>query len=586
LLPFLWPSWREILDSKAVPSIPDRGGQRRCFAGKLARLMSDAIPESGSTVAAGKARRWVWHSDLESRAAGKVSVLACVETAFAIALYWWIAIRYDTHWHLLTSVFIAPLLLLRSPESIAAGVRWFMKDWFDVGRAESWATAKKVGWFAFFVIVSALLARPVALQLSHQFLPGLEARALMRAAAAIGFISTLAGCVVGFAIWGAVSPSIGRSFSVVNKITLWDRIVPTYSGAVSFLICMQVVRNVASEMVGAGSDQGRIAVASAVASVTVGAGVCMGSIVAAFLSSTVPVARVLGGLGIGVGLSLRAGLVRMAATTRHAAVGGKRIAENWKENNFQIDATVPAELMPEIGTFDGSLALEGFSKAMRAETDTGAKWTLFPALGAFLFLPAFLYRLNIKATCWFYWPLAFLLQPAPRGDADSQQRQALCWPWTNPFQRLWIGVSVALMFVSLTLHHVNWSHWRALEGVAALPLALKVSLALDWVHLKPWHWAQWIVAGAGLGMLALAGNAQSHAANANWAEFRQRWPLHIRLMTLLRRVRTLATIALLLMAFGALALQWRGWQRHVPLPARWVAALEQFYDWKSPEGRQ
>lgn len=523
-------------------------------------------------------RLWVWHATLASRAAGKVSVLACAETAFAVALYWWIAIRYDTHWHLLTSVFIAPLLLLRSPESIAAGVRWFMKDWFDVGRAESWAITKKVGWFAFFAIVSALLARPVALQLSHQFLPGLEARALMGAAAAIGFISWLTGCVVGFAIWGAVSPSIGGSFSVVNTITLWNRIVPTYSAIVSILICMQVAGNVANEMIVAGSSQIRVAIASAVASMTASTGVCMGSIVAAFLGSTVLADRLLSGLGIGIGLFLRAGLIRLAATTRYATVGGKRIAENWKENNFQIDATVPAELMPEIGTFDRSLALEGFSKAMRAETDPSAKWTLFPALGAFLFLPAFFYRLNIKATCWFYWPLAFLLQPAPRGDAESQQRQALCWPWTNPFQRLWIGVSVALMIFSLTLHNVNWSQWRALEGIAALPLVLKVSLALDWAHLEPWHWAQWIVAGAGLGMLALAGNAQSHAANANWAEFRQCWPLHIRLMTLLRRVRTLATIALLLMAFGALALKWRGWQRHFPLPTRWIAALEHFYD--------
>ena len=61
-----------------------------------------------------KEKSWVWHATLESRAAGKVSVLACVETIFAVALYWWIAIKWDTHWHLLSSVFLAPLLLLKS----------------------------------------------------------------------------------------------------------------------------------------------------------------------------------------------------------------------------------------------------------------------------------------------------------------------------------------------------------------------------------------------------------------------------------------------------------------------------------------
>ena len=31
-------------------------------------------------------RQWVWRATLESRAAGKVSVLACVETVFAVAM--------------------------------------------------------------------------------------------------------------------------------------------------------------------------------------------------------------------------------------------------------------------------------------------------------------------------------------------------------------------------------------------------------------------------------------------------------------------------------------------------------------------
>src|SRR6185436_9213931 len=83
-------------------------------------------------------RSWVWRASIASRAAGKVSVLACAETLFAVVLYWWIAIRWGTHVHLLTSVFIAPLLLLRSPESIEMGVRWFQKDWFGFKKYESW----------------------------------------------------------------------------------------------------------------------------------------------------------------------------------------------------------------------------------------------------------------------------------------------------------------------------------------------------------------------------------------------------------------------------------------------------------------
>ncbi len=302
----------------------------------------------------------------------------------------------------------------------------------------------------------------------------------------------------------------------------------------------------------------------------------IGTILAAYLSSMGPAISVLAGLGIGVGLSLRAGLIRIAATTRYAIAGAKRIAENWKESNFKIDATIPAELMPGIRTFDVSLALEGFSKAMRTETDRNARWTLFPALGAFLFLPAFLYRLNIKATAWFYWPLAFLLQPVPQKDAEGEQREALCSPWTDPWQLLCVVLSLGPMLISLVVLSVDRSSLLALEGIPAVPLVWRVLLALDWAHLAPWHLAQWIVSATTVGMLRVAGRARSQAINDNWAAFRPRVPWLMLVMTGLRRVRALAVIAMLLMAFGALALEERGWQRHVPV--RWVDAMEEFYN--------
>jgi len=266
----------------------------------------------------------------------------------------------------------------------------------------------------------------------------------------------------------------------------------------------------------------------------------------------------------------------MAATTRFATVGGKRIAENWKENNFQIDATVPAELMPGIGTFDGSLALDGFSKAMRTEPDPSAKWTLYPAIGAFLFVPAFLYRLNIKATSWFYWPLAFLLEPVPQKDGEGEQREALCSPWTDPWQLLCVALSLGPMLISLAVGSVDRSALLALEGIPAVPLVWNVLLAFDWANLAPWQVAKWILAATTVGMLYFAGPARSHAINNNWAAFRPRVPRLMLVMTVLRRFRALATIALILMGFGALALEERGWQRYVP--ARWVMAMMNFYN--------
>jgi hypothetical protein len=53
------------------------------------------------------------------------SVFAWAETAAAVAIYWWIALHFDTQRHLWISICVAPLLLLRSKDSIALGVRRF-----------------------------------------------------------------------------------------------------------------------------------------------------------------------------------------------------------------------------------------------------------------------------------------------------------------------------------------------------------------------------------------------------------------------------------------------------------------------------
>ena len=193
-------------------------------------------------------------------------------------------------------------------------------------------------------------------------------------------------------------------------------------------------------------------------------------------------------------------------------------------------------------------------------------------------LPAFLYRLNIKATAWFWWPLAYMLKPAPAASAEGAQRQALCWPWSNPAQRLLIGLSIGLALLSLVLHWLVATSRIQSGLVTSVPMAVRVSLGWGWARLAPWHLALWIIAAAGAGML-LAGNACSHHANGDWSQYRQRWPQNIRWMTALSRVRRVATVALLVMSFGALLLQDqdRTWQKYVPVPAGWVTTLEGSY---------
>jgi hypothetical protein len=64
--------------------------------------------------------------------------MAIVETCTAIPLYWWIATQFGFVQTLITGACVAPLLLLRSPESIALGAEWATK--FELGGPQEIST--------------------------------------------------------------------------------------------------------------------------------------------------------------------------------------------------------------------------------------------------------------------------------------------------------------------------------------------------------------------------------------------------------------------------------------------------------------
>jgi hypothetical protein len=72
-----------------------------------------------------EAPKWVFWSTRDSINNDIPSITAIIETALAVTIYWWIAVRFETYLPLLISIAVAPLVLLRSDESVALGGRWF-----------------------------------------------------------------------------------------------------------------------------------------------------------------------------------------------------------------------------------------------------------------------------------------------------------------------------------------------------------------------------------------------------------------------------------------------------------------------------
>jgi hypothetical protein len=66
----------------------------------------------------------VWFSSPETIASKRPSVLAMVETTLAMVTYGWVAVKWGTL-HLTLAACVAPLLLLRTPDSVAKGLDLF-----------------------------------------------------------------------------------------------------------------------------------------------------------------------------------------------------------------------------------------------------------------------------------------------------------------------------------------------------------------------------------------------------------------------------------------------------------------------------
>ncbi len=363
-----------------------------------------------------KQQCFVWWSTPESREARQPSVLAIAETVFALALYWGIAIVFDTHLHLVTSLLVAPLLLLRSKRSIAAGVDWFQRDWFGFEDDENWSRARKGVLIGVVAVLGFAVSWWVSSQLAHAWPADQTGLELFLSAASLGMIGTSLGFVAG-----------------------------------------------------AGAGAGAVAAVGAMA---------MAQAVAVAVAGGVE-ARV----GAGVGFAVRTVMIRLAATLRFLLFDGIRsLPENWLENNFIIDTATPAELVPGIGKHHEKFTLNGVINEFKRR-DKVRKLLFFLVIPIW-FIPVFLYRLNIKSTCWFYWPLAFLLRPLPTDDRSERRQRDLCWPWTNPAQLVLIGLGILWFGVSLVCL-LGAKPLSSLPDWPAVSFWLEYLFILDWSRLEP-----------------------------------------------------------------------------------------------------
>jgi hypothetical protein len=496
-----------------------------------------------------------------------------VEALLAVATYGWLALYWDIGWPLLSSVFLAPLLLLRSPESIKLGARWFLQDGFEVKEYQDWPKAKRRWCVAAAVVLGCVAAYVLLLWLSGFW------KVEMELGGGMAYDRTLERDGYLLAVAAALAMAVGIAFAVaflgadvgtkvaVKTVAFAGKLVSALAVAAALLGVFTLIFKYLVD------DQGPTALPLLIG------GICVASFGVALAAAIILAGTV---LGTALGLTLRAIVCRVAATLRHLPQGLRWLAENWHETTFRIDSSMTAEFMPGLRPEYESLAPHSLVLRTAQSQHRVVRRIVAPSLAVLCFFPALIYRLQIKAACWFWWPLAYLLKPALPADRREAQQLLLCWPWAMRSHRLLVLipalVPAVLVCAILIARYGELDLWQQIKhaDLRTVPAPVQLILGMQWRGVPPWHWALLLMQICGLGMLWIADGACSHRAKGTWTAYaKTRMRPHYRRLRLLFRLRQWATIAFLLCGLGLCLVSFP--ELHPHLPTALLQRLDLFY---------
>jgi hypothetical protein len=244
-------------------------------------------------------------------------------------------------------------------------------------------------WIAAIAILSASML--VSFALARYWLSGYEGWPLIWHSATYGFVTLQLG------VAGAVAASVGGAAAVAAAGT------GEAAGA--------AVRAIAVAIASVGAIYGAASVSGASAGIVTG-------MVAFAHAATVVIGGELAIAPAGaLGIWFRSVAIRFAATAYYLRTGFWEIPKNFGRTLFVEDFYHPAELVP--GYYDHP-SFTSMGLLNRLKSDRYVSWKVADAilLIAF-FIPAYAYRLSIKATCWVYLPLIYIAHEGDTGISTT-----------------------------------------------------------------------------------------------------------------------------------------------------------------------
>jgi hypothetical protein len=384
--------------------------------------------------------KWVVWSTRTSIENDIPSITAIIETLFAVLIYWWIAIQFETYLPFLVSVAIAPLVLLRSDESVELGVKWFAKWEHKVWQPNLRTLQPKK-----IKLALPILGSGVGLILLSDYI--LASTFLVGAAPHYAFFG---GFVFGgvsmslvLACW-LLSPSDNSPARHENN-RIPERVAITL---ITFLFLL---------------------VMNAAAGPMVAAGVILGTLLTS-ISLFVLVVSI---------------AIRATATLKNLGAGIRSLPHNFRRLVLCTSPLQEPELVPGLQSFETDFTLSSVLLRYKVErqstkfSDSLLAYFLYLPAIIMWFLPAWLYRITLKSTAWFWWPLAFL-----GGDLRRVKNPEL-FRW-DVMGSLWAKTSIALALVTIVAFLFSN---LVLTGVVIQQNPLLTPLG--YFLMVDWSWGSW-----------------------------------------------------------------------------------------------
>lgn len=389
----------------------------------------------------------------------RLSILAVFETVIAVVIGVILA-AHSQYWMIWTSVFLTPLVHLRSKESMAIGRKWLDSYW--EGSAEtSWlavctATALSTALLSYFLWHSTGWLMGSEIEYHHKI--------------SVILYSFTPVAIALFSCCFIIAPAkiVGKlsSFlSVANTLLYFIFLMVTGAPYAAMWIPVSVAFFVSIMLIL--SNFGPQRTRSLFTRISI-------FLIIPFLI---------------LGILLRLLVIRIGATAITLQYGKSNFVSNWKDLVLRTDVVTEPELMPGLPQ-DHRLRIHAWSKRIRRGNPIAVR--IIGSIISLLYLPSIIYRIVLKSSLPFYLPLLWVSSP-PGKLLDHDKKQL---KWDDSFAKTPIElVAFATSAIGSGLFvYRAWDYseyikaitWAEENGWPSLYPMLGAGLIVD--QIQGWQW--------------------------------------------------------------------------------------------------